>query len=479
MTRHALLVLASLILGACSLGTDFVKPEPVLASRWALPIGDEVNSQAVEGEVQARWWDTFNDPQLSALIQRVAKDNLDLQLAASRLEQSRAARIGTAADEWPDLNGTAGYSRSRNSQNGLSDPSGHSGKSAYNLWQAGFDSSWELDLWGRVRRQVEAADAAVQVSVEELHGVRLMVMADTARNYIQLRGTQRSLAIVEQNLQIARRTLGLNQTRLADGVATQLEVAEAAAQVAAIEARLPPLQQHQARLINALSLLLGEPPQALQSDVQTAAALPKGPARIPVGLPSELAQRRPDIRRAEAALHGAIAQVGVAQADFYPRITLDGNVGLQSLQLSDLGWDSRRFAFGPSLSVPLFDGGRLRGALQLREAHQQEAAILYRKTVLAAWHEVDDALMAYRSEQRRYASLEQAVGQTRQALDNAEQQYAQGTVDFLNVLSVQNTLLANQAALVDSDSQVSLALVDLYKALGGGWQADALSATVH
>lgn len=232
-------------------------------------------------------------------------------------------------------------------------------------------------------------------------------------------------------------------------------------------------------MINALSLLLGEPPQALQSDVQAASALPRGPLRIPVGLPSELARRRPDIRRAEAALHGAIAQVGVAQADFYPRITLDGNVGLQSLQLSDLGWDSRRFAFGPSLSVPLFDGGRLRGALQLREAHQQEAAILYRKTVLAAWHEVDDALMAYHSEQRRYASLEQAVGQTRQALDNAEQQYAQGTVDFLNVLSVQNALLANQAALVDSDSQVSLALVDMYRALGGGWQEDVLSATVH
>ena len=230
--------------------------------------------------------------------------------------------------------------------------------------------------------------------------------------------------------------------------------------------------RREAQLINALSLLLARPPQALHAELSATAAIPAGPRHVPVGLPSELAERRPDIRRAEAELHAATASIGVAQGDFYPRITLSGNVGFQALQLADFGsWSSRTFAFGPAFSVPLFDGGRLRGTLQLREAQQQEAAITYQKTVLGAWHEVDNALSAYQAEQRRHASLEQAVSHSRLALHSAEEQYAQGTVDFLNVLSVQNALLANQAALVESTAGVSLALVDLYKSLGGGWQA--------
>lgn len=460
-----------LSLSGCVLGPDFTSPTAKLPERWGPVASEAGHSATVESAVDPRWWDRFADPQLSALVQEALDSSFDLQLSASRLEQSRALRRQIAADTVPSVQGDAGYSRSRNSQRGLTDPSGNSGKQAFNLWHGGLAISWEADLWGRVKRSVEAADASVQMAQEDRHGVQLLIIVQTAQDYIQLRGTQQALSVVQQNLQIARRSLELTHLQVKEGVATDLEVSEAAAQVAEIEARTAPLQQRIAQLINALSLLLAREPRALQQQLSVLADVPAYRADVPIGLPSELAQRRPDIRRAEAQLHAATASVGMAEADFYPRITLSGNLGFQALQLSDLGsWGARSFAFGPGLSVPIFEGGRLQGALQLQEGRQQEAGITYQKTVLSAWHEVDDALVAYQANQRRRDSLQQAVMHSQHALDSVHQQYAQGTVDFLNVLTVQNTLLANEAALVDSTVQVSLSLVQVYGALGGGWQ---------
>jgi NodT family efflux transporter outer membrane factor (OMF) lipoprotein len=457
-------------LSGCVVGPDFQPPVPGLAAHWAPVAAEAGHGRTVESAVDPRWWDGFGDVQLSALVREAQQSNFDVQLAASRLEQSLAIRRQINADTLPEVDGTAAYSRSRNSQQGLNDPSGHSGKQAFNLWNGGLGFSWEADLWGRVKRSVEAADASVRVAAEDRHGVQLLVIVQTAQHYIQLRGTQQALAVVEQNLQIARRSLELTRLQLKEGVATDLQVSEAAAQVAEIEARMAPLQQRSAQLINALSMLLAREPRALQQQLSAVTPVPAYGADVPIGLPSELAQRRPDIRRAEAQLHAATAAIGMAEADFYPRITLSGSLGLQAMQLSDLGsWGSRSFAFGPGLSVPVFEGGRLQGALQLQEGRQQEAGIAYQKTVLSAWHEVDDALVAYQAGQRRRDSLQQAVVHSQRALDSVHQQYVQGTVDFLNVLTVQNALLANEAALVDSTAQVSLSLVDVFGALGGGW----------
>ncbi|WP_416199529.1 MAG: RND transporter [Pseudomonas helleri] len=470
MTR-AVTCYSLLSLGGCVMGPDFKTPETPLAAHWANTPSQSGHSGTAESPVDMRWWDSFGDAQLSALVREAQTRNFDLQMAASRLEQSRAMRRQVAADTLPAVDGSAGYSRSRNSQRGLNDPSGKAGKQAFNLWNGGLGISWEADLWGSVKRSVEVADASVQMAEEDRHAVQLLVIVQTAQDYIELRSTQQGLAVVEQNLHIAQRSLELTRLQLKEGVATDLEVSEAAAQVAEIQARLAPLQQHSAQLINALSLLLAREPRALQAQLSTPANVPSYTATVPIGLPSELAERRPDIRRAQAQLHAATAAIGVAEADFYPRITLSGNMGFQALQLSDLGsWGSRSFAFGPGLSVPLFEGGRLKGALQLQEGRQQEAGIGFQKTVLRAWHEVDDALVAYQANQRRRDSLLQAVAHNQRALDSVHQQYTQGTVDFLNVLTVQNALLANQAALVDSTAQVSLSLVDLYGALGGGWQ---------
>lgn len=475
MSRRYLLqpafALSLLSLAACSVGPDFQRPEGPRVDAWASP-QKAAPSQVVDSPLDERWWDVFNDPQLSALSRRVLTDNLDLQLASSRLEQSRAARQVVTAERYPTTSASGGYARKRNSGEGLNDPSGHEGKSAFNLWDAGFSASWELDFWGRVRRETEAADATLEVAENDRRGVLLSVLAETAQDYIQLRGVQSTRAVTEQNLDVARHSLKLSQLRLADGVATDLDVAEAAAQVATIESQLPALQQRQAQLINALSLLLGEPPQALHAELAADAPVPQTPRQVAIGLPSQLAERRPDIRQAEARLHAATASIGVAQGDFYPRITLSGNFGSQAMQLSDFGsWGSRQFGIGPQFSLPLFDGGRLRGMLHLREAQQQEAAIAYQQTVLRAWHEIDDQLTRYNSSQLRRDSLAEAVRQNQIALRTAQQQYVEGVVDFVNVLTVQGALLATQEQLVESSTGVSLAMVGLYKALGGGWES--------
>ncbi|SDS86886.1 efflux transporter, outer membrane factor (OMF) lipoprotein, NodT family [Pseudomonas prosekii] len=465
------MVLSLLALTACTVGPDFLKPEPQKIAEWARPT-KVAESQAVAQTMDERWWEVFHDAKLSALSQRALTDNLDLKLASSRLQQSRAARQVITAERYPNTAATGSYGRKRNSAEGLNDPSGNEGKSAFNLWDAGFSASWELDFWGRVRRETEAADATLEVAENDRRGVLLSVLAETAQDYIQLRGVQSTRAVTEENLDVARHSLKLSQLRLADGVATDLDVAEAAAQVAAIESRLPALEQRQSQLINALSLLMGAPPQALLAELSTDGPVPQTPRQVAIGLPSQLAERRPDIRQAEARLHAATASIGVAKGDFYPRITLSGNLGSQAMQLSDFGsWGSRAFGIGPQFSLPLFDGGRLRGMLNLREAQQQEAALAYQQTVLRAWHEIDDQLSAYNASQLRRDSLAEAVRQNQIALRTAQQQYVEGVVDFVNVLTVQGELLATQQQWVESSTGVSLAMVGLYKALGGGWES--------
>lgn len=458
----------TLCLGGCTVGSDFQRPQAQLPATWNAP---DTSTQAAD----AAWWQRFNDPLLDALVQRMAHDNLDLQVAASRLEQSLAAAGATDASAMPQVSAKGGYTRARNSANGLLDPSGNSGLANYNSWSSGLQADWELDLWGRVKRQREAASARVEVARETRHAALVSLSAALARDYIKLRQAQNAQQIARQNLALAQHSLRLTQVRLAEGVTTQLEVEQAATQVAEMQASLPPLQQREQELVNALSLLLAQPPGSLAAQLQAGqreVAIPGMTQPLALGLPSELAARRPDIRRAEAVLHAATADMGVAEGDFYPRITLSGNVGLQALQLSELGdWGSRGFAFGPALSLPLFDGGRLRAMLRLSGALQQQAALQYRQTVLLAWHEVDDALQAWHASTATSVHLSQALAHSRAAWERAQQQYALGTVDYLHVLNAQASLLHNQRALSDSSAAASLALVRLYQALGGGWQA--------
>lgn len=503
-----LAVLLAWTAASCTVGPNF-KPMAIWspaswfgAHRLAAPPA-RIASEPVSEPIDPNWWGLFHDAELTSLEQRVAAANLNVRLATIRLAESRSQRQITGADQFPTLKADGSYTRERISSKGVVGifasgaggssgsfasvggtsggtsgrtggiPSGAAGGSIqpFNLWQYGFDASWELDLWGRVRREVESADASVEASADARRNSLLSVLAEVARDYMQLRGTQTQLAIARDNIASDQQTVQLTQDRFRGGLTTELDVANAAAQLQTTRAQVPQLEQQLDQGINALSFLLGEAPQALRAELIVPGAVPPVPPRVPVGVPSELARRRPDIRQAEAQLHSATADIGVAVADFYPKITLDGSLGLQAVKFKDLGnWGARQYGLGPTIDIPIFQGGRLRATLELRKVEQQEAALSYQQTVLQAWHDVDNALIAYAAEQRRHDALAAAEQQDRLALDLARQRYRQGVADFLNVLDSERSLLSAQLQLADSAVTVSSNLVQLYKALGGGWE---------
>jgi NodT family efflux transporter outer membrane factor (OMF) lipoprotein len=482
------------LLTGCTVGPDFQKPKWASPESWfsgprqnlMKPVSKRDTSTAVVEPIDPEWWALFGDPQLTALERRVAAENLDVQIAAVRLAQSRDQLGIVESAQFPMLNGSTSYTRQQSSNHGifvLIPSSGGNTTSVggfqtntlkpFDLYQGGFDASWEVDLWGRVRRSVESSTASSEAAAEAQRSALLSTLAEVARDYIQLRGTQAQLQISRDNVKIAQQSVTLTQQRAAGGLTTDLDVANASAQLRATLADIPVLEQQEAQLINALSFLLGQPPNALRADLETAHPVPPVPTSVPIGVPSELAHRRPDIRQAEAQLHAATADIGVAQANFYPTLNLSGSIGLQSLQWSHaFDLSSRQYSFGPGLTIPLFEGGRLRSTLHLREAQQEEAALAYQKTVLGAWHEVDDALTAYQAQQARRDQLALAVADNKRALNLAQQRYQEGVSDFLDVLTAQRSLLQTQLELQRSTTIVSTNLVALYKALGGGWEKD-------
>ncbi len=489
----AAVLLGATALSGCTLGPDFKSPDWTSPVSWLSGPKEKVKpapSMPVAEPVDADWWKLFGDPVLTGLEQRVAAENLDVQAAGIRLTESRA-QLGIArASELPTFNGNASYTRQQASNHGVfvvipsaAGANGASGNTVggvqshglqpFDIWQGGFDASWEVDFWGRVKRSVESAGASAEAASEAKRAALTSSLAEVARDYVQLRGVQTQLQIARDNVGIARQSLNLTQQRAAGGVTTDLDVANASAQLRTTLSQIPTLQQEEAQAINALSLLLGQPPNALRAELETAKPVPPVPPRVPVGLPSELARRRPDIRQAEAQLHAATADIGVAEANFYPSLKLTGSFGLQSLQLNHaFDLNSKQYAVGPGLTIPIFEGGQLRASLQLREALQQEAAIGFQKTVLQAWHDVDNALTAYQAEQSRRDELIQAVADNRRALGLAQSRYQQGVADFLTVLDAQRSLLNAQLQLADSTTTISSNLVALYKALGGGWETD-------
>ncbi len=497
-------LLLTVLLPACTVGPNFEQPSPWSPASWfrATPAAaPSLASLPVAEPVDPDWWAVFNDPVLTGLMRRVAGANLDVRTAALRLAEARAQRGITAADLFPMVNGNASYTREKPSNkgaisligggaggaaggtgtaaagnNGLGGIQGGFANSskipAFDLFQGGFDASWELDLWGRVRRAVESADASVDASTEARRQTLVTSLSELARDYVQLRGTQELIRITRSNLATAAESVHITEERARGGLATDLDVANARAQQESTAATLPQLQQSEAQAVNAISLLLGAPPGALSAELSPPTPVPPVPPRVPVGVPSELVRRRPDIRQAEAQLHAATADIGQAEADFFPKITLSGSFALQATQFKDVGsLSSRTFGIGPSLSIPIFEGGRLRRTLELRKAQQQEAAINYQRVVLAAFHDVDNALIAFRAEQERRDRLVAQVGQARRALGLATARFRQGLSDFLEVLTAQRSVLAAEQQQADSTATVSTNLVALYKALGGGWES--------
>lgn len=465
---HGFLGAAALLAG-CAVGPDFEPPQAASAAATMQPRDGQPVQALANDPVPRDWWRLLDDPVLDALIARAWDGNLSLQVAAERVEQSRARSGIVMAALFPRVGLKAGMDRQAISENG---PMARLGAStaAHELWQAGFDASWELDVWGRVRRQREGALASLEATMQEQRGAQVSLSAEIARQYLALRGVQKRLAIAGQNHAIATHLVELAQSRQRNGVATRFDLASARAQLAAVDALLPQLRDQHGVLLNALALLVGQPPRALDAQLAEARPLPGAAPRLPVGVPSELAQRRPDIQAAQARLHAATAAIGAAKADFYPRISLAGGFGVQAFDAQDLGlWSSTQFFVGPRIHLPIFEGGRLVRTLELTESRQREAAIAYRQTVLQAWHEVDNALNALVAQQQRRTALEEAFAQNREALQAAEASYRAGVADYVTVLTAQRGVLASELELSDAATGSVVAVVHLYKALGGGW----------
>lgn len=472
-------------LGACTtLGPEYQPPTVNAPARWADQHGG-APSLAAPPEATAAWpadrWSVFGDPMLVELQGLARASNADARTAALRLMQARVEETTASAQRGVQAGVRGAVSRQRQSESGsgsrvagalagstrdqvisvLSSP--------FSLYQAGFDASWEPDLWGRVLRSEQAAQATTQRQKANLRQVQLGVAAEVARNYFALRQAQAQRQIVEQELAAARETQVLLQGRHEQGLADDSALLSQRAGITGLQATLTALQQQAAQAINRLTLLCGTEPGALNGRLMTdAAEALSGPLPdLRLGLPSDLARRRPDVAAAEARLRTATASIGVARADLYPRITLGASFGFETVDSASIAaWGTRQWSVGPSLSLPLFDGGRRRATVALRELQQQEAAVAFQQTVLQAWHEVDDAVAAYVAEAQRLQQSQQRLRLGEDQAARSQARYDTGMSNYLPVLAARTTVLQTRGDIADGQARMRIALTALFKALG-------------
>jgi multidrug efflux system outer membrane protein len=464
--------LVLLYAAGCMVGPNYRRPDVVTPPSWgelaptAPPAG---RSDAIADGIPTAWWTTFDDQVLTSLVARTVQSNLTLQQAEARVREARALRRIAAADLWPQVEALGSYTRARTSKNGLS--TGGPGK-VFNLFQAGFDANWEVDVFGGNRRAVEAADASVEAAADDRNAVLISLMAEVGLEYVTYRSLQQRIALANQNLAAQQGTLDLTRRLFNAGLAPELDVQRAAAQVATTASTIPLLEQQSAQAMHALGVLIGQPPMTLEQELAAVGPIPKPPAQVAVGLPSELLLRRPDVARSERQLASQTAEIGVATRDLFPRFFISGAASLQSVRASDFfDWQSRALSIGPSVSWPIFEGGRIRANIALQTATQQELLAAYEAVVLQAFQDVEDALVAFSHEQATRTQLEDAVRANERAADLARRLYAQGLTDFLTVLVAEQSVFTSQDTLAQTERDVALELVALYKAVGGGWEA--------
>jgi len=488
MTTRTLrsLALASLgcALAGCAVGPNFVKPKPHVPTQWsptALGTGGQGAGHVTYAPARTTaWWSSFDDPMLTSLVQQSAAQNLNVKQAVLRIEEAQAQAAVVAGGLWPSFSANASWSRQRvstNTPNGFIFGAHFPGLPAtltnpFDLYQLGLGASWRLDLFGTARRAIEAANAGMQAAVAGEQAAVLSMVSDVAATYIDLRGAQARRTILERSLATQRDLLQLTRDRRNAGLTSDLDVQNATAEVGTTQAQVPLADRQITVDVNQLSQLMAKPPEALRAQLEQARPVPPVPPVVPIGLPSDLARRRPDVRQAEANLHVATAEIGVAVSNFFPQLTLTAEGGYQSQGLSQLIAAASRFAtLGPAIELPIFEGGRLRATVRLRRLQAKEAAVIYAQTVLTALNQVEDALAAYGSDQARRAALETAVKASRNARLLARQRYQSGVASFIDVLDAERTEEQDELALADATTAVSADLVQLYRALGGGWQS--------
>lgn len=483
LARPLSLLTLAFWLAGCAVGPDYEAPKPQLPGGYHLMDAQQA-SKTAPGAVNTRWWQTFNDPQLNSLIDRAVEGNLTLQQAVLRIAGARQELAQARGGLFPSLNGSAKVTRQQLGLEGLLKANGATDQldsetasqlssldQPVTLYQGSFDASWELDLWGKVRRRVELADAQTQAAIEQRNDALVSLEAEVARAYLQLRGAQATVATLEQQIAVAQQSWELTQSQQRNGLAPLTDVENARAQLSSLQAQLPQYQSQARQAMNGLAVLLGKTPGALDNELFTPKAMPALPQVVPVGIPATLARRRPDIRQAEATLHAQTANIGVSVAQLFPSLSLTGQLGVRNTDISYLdNWSSHFYSVGPSLSIPIFQGGRLVSSVKLARAQQASAALDYRQTVLTALQDVENALVSYRADQARVTALDETTGSLQRAFDLASDSYRQGISTFIDVLDAQRQLAQAQEQATQARMQSALDLVALYKALGGGWE---------
>jgi NodT family efflux transporter outer membrane factor (OMF) lipoprotein len=500
--HYTLALFALLLTAGCSVGPNYHPPQAQVPTGWpssavsvasipkfidpvaaktanTAPKTDAVAPVAaapapVDESHLAGWWNEFNDPELTRLVTEALRCNLDVRRAQMRIVQARASVGIVRSGFFPSASYTNSFDRSRTP---ITDPQGNINGSFQSLFRHGFDMAWELDIFGGTRRAYEASKAQLQASEEDRHNFLITVAAEVGSDYIAYRSAQREIEIAKLNLELQQKNAGIVQQKqkVGIGVITGLDVANAEAQMATTRATIPVLESAAQQLAYALAVLLGrDDPAALDAELKAGAPIPPPPPAIPVGMPSDLLRRRPDIRQAEANLHAANANIGVAKADLFPKFSLTGSAALQGSKVASLGnLKTLSWGAGPSLTWDPLQGGRIFANIALQKALTEEQCLIYKQTVLGALDDVDNALIAFAKEREHHDALADAVGFDLKAVSIASTLYKDGLTDYLNVIVAQNQLFVAQDQLVQSDRNLSTDIVALYKALGGGWEPNA------
>lgn len=472
----------ALVLGGCAVGPNYKTPRAPLPEAFdpgpASPAATQPSTQPGSRPIDlARWWQALDDPELDSLIERAIRSNLDLKIALTRLQEARAEEYVVSGGTMPlvDIAGAAGRSTGSDSTRGRIPGPLHSGANTAGLQEitqvVGFDAGWELDLFGRFRRQIEATRADTQAAAESRNVVLISLISDVARGYAATRALQLRLAVAHQNIRAQEQTDQFVRARRLRGLANDLEVALADRQLATVRSFVAPLEASIAQSQRRLAVLLGELPQNLYAELQRPGTLPGAPPRIQPGLPVSLLRRRPDVRRSERELAASTARIGIATADLFPRVAITGAYGFQGQGLGRTPVENKMiWSLGPQAYWPLLDFGTLDAVVQVQDLRTQELLYNYRRTVLQAVEEVDNAISNYTAERDRLDQLGIALQASRRAVDLATQRYQRGLTDFLNVLDAQRQLydLQDQAAV--AQEAVLVQFIALYKALGGGWE---------
>jgi outer membrane protein, multidrug efflux system len=461
MSRNWIAVIAAVVLSACAVGPNYHAPQTAPAQ-----LADAQSPDFVTRNPENVWWQQLDDPELDALLQRALSQNLDLRIAGDRVRQARAVFNGNELDLAPHVPLQVAYTHSDEQEPGFTTQRVNA--ESYSI---GFDASWEIDLFGHVRRSIEAARDDLGAQQENLRDAQVAIAAEVARNYYELRGAQKRLQVARDNLESARQTLELTQTRYDAGRVGEIDVQRARARNAATTALIPPLELQEKQADYRLAVLLGQRPGTLDEELKSAEVTTYAKA-LPIGDPTELLRRRPDVRRAERQLAAATARVGVATADLFPRVNVQGFVGFLSGDFSHLfsssaGTDGRAWSVTPAISWSALDLASVHARLRASRAENDAAAADYEKAVLTALEDAQVSLVAYSRAQVQLKSLAEQADASRRAAALAQLQYREGLVDFLTLLDAQRTQLEAEDSLAQSQTQVNIDVIAVYKAMGG------------